>query len=230
MNENRNMPKLIPAILETEVDEIVSKVHLLRQHPDLFYRAQLDVVDGVFTKGKTVEDPNLIPNLLVDTEAHLMVSHPDVIIRSWMRHPSIKRITVQVEAAGNIREVIERVKSKGKEISLACNPETPFQIFEPYVDQIDGVLFLGVTPGKQGQPMQTDVIEKIKEMKKRFPGVPIAIDGGVNLETVSRVIQAGADEIIIGSAIWKADDPVSALRQFSQIMQGSADGSSSPTP
>ncbi len=212
------MAKLIPAILEAEVEAIVSKAQILQQHPDLFYRAQLDVVDGTFAKGKTVEDPNAIPDLKIDTEVHLMVMHPDVILRGWIKHPSIKRLVVHVEAAGNIQEVIDRVRASGKEISLACNPDTPFQIFEPYMNKIDGVLLLSVTPGKQGQPMQTDVLEKIKEIKKRFSQVSVAIDGGVNLENIDRVIQAGADDIIVGSGIWKQEQPEAALRQFHQLL------------
>lgn len=214
------MAKLLPAILEADVEAIVSKAQILQQHPNFFYRAQLDVVDGAFTKGKTVEDPNLIPDLKIDTEVHLMVMHPDVILRSWIKHPNIKRLVVHVEAVGNIQEVIDRVKASGKEISLACNPDTPFQIFEPYMHKVDGVLLLGVTPGKQGQPMQTDVIEKLKEIKKRFPQAQVAVDGGVSLENLSRVLRAGADEIIVGSAIWKQADPAAALQQFHQLVSG----------
>lgn len=214
------MPNLIPAILEAEVEAIISKAQILQQHPSLYYRAQLDVVDGTFTKGKTVEDPNTIPDLKLDTEVHLMVMHPDVILRSWIKHPNVKRLIVHVEGAGNIQAVIDRVKASGKEISLACNPDTPFQIFEPYLNQIDGVLLLSVTPGKQGQPMQTDVLEKIKEIKKRFPQVSVAIDGGVNLENLPRVLKSGVDDIIVGSAIWKQADPQAALQQFHQLISG----------
>lgn len=216
------MAKLIPAILEADVESIVSKAKVLQANRNLFYRAQLDVVDGTFTTGKTVEDPNSIPDLQVDTEVHLMVMHPDVILRGWIKHPSIKRLVVHVESAGNIQEVIDRVVSSGKEISLACNPETPFQIFEPYIQKVNGVLLLSVTPGKQGQPMQTDVLEKVKEIKKRFPHIPVAIDGGVNRENIDRVVQAGADEIIVGSAIWKQADPAMALEQFQLLVQGQA--------
>lgn len=216
------MAKLIPAILESDVHAILSKTQMLQQHKDLFYRIQLDVVDGVFTKGKTVEDPNLIPDLNIDTEVHLMVMHPDVILRSWIKHPSIKRLIIHIETVGNVQEVIDRVRAGGKEISLACNPDTPFQALEPYMDKIDGVLLLSVTPGKQGQPMQTDVIEKLKEIKKRFPKTSVAIDGGVNAETIGRVLRAGGDDVIVGGAIWSQDNPELALRQFHQILSEQA--------
>lgn len=208
------MAKLIPAILETDVAAVVEKAQWLQKRQEFFYRAQIDVVDGTFAPGKTFDDPGALPELGIELEVHLMVMHPELVLRGWLRHPNIKRIIVHLEAAEQVAAMVTRTHAAGKEFALALNPHSVARTLDPYLDQVDGVLMLSVTPGKQGQPMQTDVLEEIKELQRTHPSISICIDGGVNMETVGRALKAGATEIVVGSGIWKAPEPEAALKQF----------------
>lgn len=206
------MAKLLPAILESDLRTIQEKVNWLLERRQLFWRVQLDVMDGTFTQVTSFHDARALPDLGLDCEAHLMVNHPDLILRGWLKHPNVKRIIVHVESLVNLENLITQVHVAHKEISLACSPDTPSRIFDPYMSHIDGVLLLAVHPGKQAQPMNLDVLEKVKEIKAKAPDLSICIDGGVNTDTLERVLQTGLDEVVMGSAIWKAADQAQALQ------------------
>lgn len=206
------MSHLLPAILEHDLSGVLEKIELLKVHKELFWRVQIDVVDGIFARGKTFDDPRSLPELGLDLEVHMLVNHPELMMRGWLKHPDVKRIIVHADSAGPIEQLITQIHEAGKEISLACNPETPSRVFEPFVTKVDGILLLSVTPGKQGQPMNKDVLEKARELKKNWPTVPLCLDGGINMETLNRVLRSQIDDLVIGSAIWSAPKPEQALQ------------------
>lgn len=206
------MTHLIPAILEPDLKGVTEKLVWLKAHQGLFWRAQIDVMDGTFTQATSFNDPRALPEMGVDCEVHLMVMHPELLLRGWLKHPNVKRVIIHAESTGHFPSLITQVHMAGKEISLACNPETPSRIFEDYLDLIDGILLLAVEPGQQGQSMNTDVLEKAKELTKQASHLPLCIDGGVNPETLLRVIQSGFQDIVVGSAIWEAASSEEALK------------------
>lgn len=208
------MRHLLPAVLEQDLAAIIEKASWLKGQQSLFWRMQLDVMDGTFTQGKTFHDARALPELGVDSEVHLMVMHPELVLRGWLKHPNIKRVIVHTESTANLPSLITQVHLAGKEIALACNPDTPSRIFEEYIDLIDGILLLAVVPGKQGQSMNSDVLEKAKELARRAPQLPLCIDGGVNGDTLDRVLEAGFTDIVVGSGIWRAASPETALKSL----------------
>lgn len=204
------MAHLIPAILEPNLQSVVDKLTWLKAWPR-FWRAQIDVMDGTFTPGKSFNEPRDLPVIGVDCEVHLMVMHPELVLRGWVKHPDVKRVIIHAESTGHLPSLITQIHLAGKEVSLACNPETPSRIFDDYLDLIDGILLLAVEPGRQGQSMNTDVLEKAKELRQRAPHLPLCIDGGVNPETLGRVLALGIQDIVVGSAIWDAPAPEEVL-------------------
>lgn len=208
------MRHLLPAILEPDLKSILEKVAWLKTQTGFFWRMQLDVMDGTFTPGETFHDARALPDLGVESEVHLMVRHPELVLRAWLKHPNIKRVIIHVESTDNLVALIEQVHAAGKEISVAANPDTPSRQLEPYLEKIDGLLLLAVVPGKQGQSMNSDVLEKAKELVRRAPHVPLCIDGGVNEDTLGRVLDAGFTDIVVGSGIWRADSPETAIKSL----------------
>ncbi len=127
------------------------------------------------------------------------------------------RIVLHVEAKGNILEAIEKLKGK-VEIGLALNIDTSLDVLEAYKNKIQYIQLMGIdNVGFQGQAFDEKVIAKIKEVKEKYPGVLVQIDGGVNQETAPLLKAAGADRLIIGSAIFESENIVQTIEEFKSI-------------
>lgn len=212
------MLKLLPAVLETSNDAIVQKVRQLLPYKSQFARIQLDVTDGQFVSSRTVDDPYSIPDLGTEIEAHLMIKHPEMVLRGWLQRTDVRRLIVHAETVINMEDVITRVKKAGKEIGIALRPETPSRVLEPWLDHIDAAIFLSVQPGRQGGVFISDVLEKVREIKKRHPRMVVALDGGLNEYTLPDAIEAGADEFVVGSALWNAGSLTDALQKIQTVL------------
>ncbi len=175
---------------------------------------QLDVMDGQFVSNATYNSTEGLEDLGIDIEAHLMISHPEFHISKWSL-PCIKRIIVHQEAAGNLQEIIRLAKKSGQEVGVAINPGTGTNEIEEYLDDLDMVLVMGVTPGFSGQDFNSDVLEKIKHLKKVKPELTIQVDGGVNMKTVSTLKNAGVDVIAANSVLFK--DPANIEYTIKQL-------------
>lgn len=205
-----NPISVVPAILETDFDAIVKKAQAAKAFSPI---AQLDVMDGIFVPNTTFADPSKIAEIDYVFELHLMITKPDIFIASW-DIPNVKRIIFHYEAAANVQQVIDTVKKMGKEVGIALNPGTPSHALDDVIDQIDMVLVMGVQPGFSGQKFEYDVLEKMKELKGMRSDIVIAVDGGVNMWTRDRIIEAGATVLDANSVIWGAPDPVAAYNEL----------------
>ncbi len=162
----------------------------------------IDVMDGKFVNNtkftkEMVKDIISISKKKIDL--HLMVEDLDLIKEYALLKPDM--LTFHVEVIDDFK-IIDYVKSHGIKVGLAINPETKIDKLAQFVDDIDLVLFMSVTPGEGGQEFKEEVIDKIINFKKLAPkDLIISIDGGVNNKTVSLCKYAGCDMVVSGSFI-----------------------------
>lgn len=176
----------------------------------------VDVMDGRFVDNKkfpleVVKDVKQISKKPLDI--HLMVENYDLIKEYAKLTPEY--LTFHVEIIDDY-SLIDYVKSLGIKVGLAINPETDIKYLVPYLDDIDLVLFMSVTPGAGGQEFKEEVVEKIKELKKIAPSdLIVSVDGGVNGKTISLCKYAGCDMVVAGSYITNSinyDEKINSLK------------------
>jgi len=129
-----------------------------------------------------------------------------------------KRIIVHIETIKDFNLLYNETKKEGTELGLAICPETSIKQLYPYINKISFVLILGVTPGPSGQEFETYVLDKIKELKRKYPKVKLEVDGGINLENVKNICETGADYLAVGSYIFDSPKPLEALNILKQTI------------
>jgi len=219
--------QIIPAILPKDFKDLEGHV---AQVKGLVSLVQIDICDGQFTPQAswpyrkhdsnfdaiTKEDRGLPFWEEVEYEFDLMVNKPEDVVLDYVV-AGASRIVLHVEAKGNILEAIEKLKGK-VEIGLALNIDTSLDVLEAYKNKIQYIQLMGIdNVGFQGQAFDEKVIAKIKEVKEKYPGVLVQIDGGVNQETAPLLKAAGADRLIIGSAIFESENIVQTIEEFKSI-------------
>lgn len=224
------MVEIIPAILVDDFDELQNQIELVKFGTK---RIQIDVCDGQMTPSATWpyrkpdnnfemlirEDQSMPAWETVDYEFDLMVNHPEKVVDDWVS-VGASRIIIHIESKGNIKEAVDKLVGR-VEIGIALNIDTPVKMISDTMinDQIQFIQLMGIDHiGFQGQEFDAKVLEKIKEVKKIYPDLPISIDGGVNLDTAQDLIDAGADRLVVGSAIMNAENPIGALEEFQAMV------------
>ncbi|MFC1511251.1 ribulose-phosphate 3-epimerase, partial [Candidatus Margulisiibacteriota bacterium] len=194
----------------------------------------IDVMDGHFVPNVTigplvVKAVRKITKLPLDV--HLMIENPDKYIpdfaKALLRPPGFGGqagadiITIHVEASGNIREDIGKIRENNVKPGLVVNPATPVEKVFPFLDQIAMVLLMSVNPGFEGQKFMPEVLPRIRELKSLVVSrkllVDIEVDGGINLETAPQVVKAGANILVAGSAIFYAKDYKAVIQKMKSL-------------
>ena len=171
----------------------------------------VDVMDGIFVPSISFGMP-VIKAIRKCTkkifDVHLMIMEPIRYIEDFVKSGA-DMITVHVEACEDVRATIKKIKSFGIRAGITLNPATPLSEIEPYLDMVDMALVMSVNPGFGGQKYIETSTEKIKTLNdicsKRGLNIDIEVDGGINLDNVNEVINAGANVIVAGSAIFRGD-------------------------
>ncbi|MES2315047.1 MAG: hypothetical protein V4524_03895 [Patescibacteria group bacterium] len=221
------MTEIIPAILVDDFEELQDKIELIKLNTK---RIQIDICDGQFTPSPTWpyrkpdntfemlirEDESLPAWDKIDYEFDLMLNKPEEVVDDWVS-VGANRIVLHAEAKGDLKLAIEKLQSR-VEIGLALNIDTPIASVSEHIPNVQFIQLMGIDHiGFQGQDFDSKVLDKIKEVKKAYPDMPISIDGGVNLDTAQDLINAGADRLVIGSAILNAESPLNALEEFQSL-------------
>lgn len=201
--KNFSKVKIVPAILETNIDAVYRKLSLVEGLADW---VQLDIMDGAFVAEKSFDLNEFDKNRYgFFYEAHLMVSDPFSYLDTCER-VGIDRVLFHWESMRNVerakdfcRESVER----GMRVGIALNPETAISEIIDLASHIDSILLMGVHPGKSGQDMLPNVMERIREVRSLFPlRVSLEIDGGVTEENFSDCLSVGVERVVMGSAIF----------------------------
>lgn len=168
---------------------------------------QIDIADGDFVDATTwshnhAEEIQALLPFNLQVELHLMVRNPLEELKKWQKIEQVIRILVHYESVQNLHDILPTLHAYGWEIGIAINPNTPLWVLDPYLKEIKTVLFMGVMPGKQGQEFDASILQKIIDLRARGDNHFIEIDGGVNENTIPDILDAGADAICPGSAIF----------------------------
>jgi len=203
------MNNIIPTIFaknKKEFDERLKK--LARVSRSL----QIDFMDGKFVPGKSVQlkDIKKLPKNHV-FEAHLMVKNPEGYI-SKLKAKGFKRVIFHFNSGDNVK-AIAKIKDAEMKAFMAVNPESKTKDFCYLFSLVDGILVMGVHPGKEHQKFIPETLKKVKEIRK-LTNKPIQVDGGVNLETISKLRKAGATIFNSGSFVSEAEKPREALMKL----------------
>ncbi|MDD2211886.1 MAG: ribulose-phosphate 3-epimerase [Clostridia bacterium] len=180
----------------------------------------IDVMDGHFVPNLTV-GPVVIKALRSQSQllfdVHLMIENPELYLRDF-RRAGADLITVHAETCPHLHRTIQMIKDLGAKAGVALNPHTPLQVVEYLLEDLDLVLLMTVNPGFGGQHFIPAVLPKIKLLKQwaqeRNPDLYIQVDGGINRETAPLVVQAGANVLVAGSAVFNNPDPAQAVAQL----------------
>lgn len=196
---------IIPSILIKTEQEFLTQTAAVSE---VLPMIQLDIADGNFVPNITWAEPDVVAeNLEIDCELHLMVSNPLEEARRWEYVPQVKRVLFHYESTDNPADVLGAIQSYGWQASMVLNPETPITVIDPLIEYLDGVMFMGVKPGKQGQSFIPETLDRIKATREKYPNLFISLDGAVNEDTITDIVKSGVSAVCPGSAIFGNDKP-----------------------
>lgn len=219
MQSSKLIP-IVPAIIpvsEADLKESLKRVAWSSE-------VQIDVVDGkavpfVSWPFDPEGDPLAIKKEIEEftVEVDLMTEKPLSAAEKWLK-AGVDMLVFHLENI-SLADFSFFTKETKASIGISALNDTPFSVLEEYLEEADYVQLMGISKiGTQGQPFDERVLERIKKIKKLFPQKPISIDGSVNKETVSRLVEAGASRLIVGSAIVKKQDTFSAYEELCSLV------------
>jgi ribulose-phosphate 3-epimerase len=148
-------------------------------------------------------------------DVHLMISNPDKYIKDFIKAGS-SILSVHAETCPHLQRTINHIRELGIKPAVVLNPSTSLSTLEYILEEVDMVLLMTVNPGFGGQKFITSMIPKIKKVRKlideKHLSVELEVDGGINLDNISKVVNAGADVIVAGSAVFKSKDCKETVR------------------
>ena len=214
------MIKLAPSILSADCARLLEDVKKVEKAGCEYLH--IDVMDGHFVPNITL-GPAIVKSLRKDVnmvfDAHLMIENPDNYIKEFA-DAGCDIIVVHQEACTHLHRTIQNIKSHGVKAGVALNPATPIETIKYVLEDVDMVLLMSVNPGFGGQSYIPVVTKKIKELRALIDemglDIDIEVDGGVKPSNISEVVNAGANVIVAGSAIFNAgdiDEAVKSLRE-----------------
>lgn len=208
---------IIPGIFEKDFEEIKNKVKLIDEVAPLI---QIDFADGKLVDGQTFLDISKLEKIETKAEfdIHLMVSNPTDFVMKKVKN--ITKVCTQIEVnPHHIMGFIMMTKKVGYKIGLSIEYKTPTEILDQYVSKIDYVQFMTITPGGSGRPFNEETLKKISDFRAQYKQIPIQVDGGINEETLLKVLKAGANDAVMTSEIFWAQNPKEAFNKFKKIME-----------
>ena len=215
------MIKIAPSILSADFSSLKTELEKIEKSgADMVH---LDIMDGHFVPPITIGAivvSALRPHSKLPFDTHLMVSNPDSHIESFVEAGS-DSITIHAEAAKNLEASLARIRSLGARAGVSISPETDESVIINILDKVDMVLIMTVRPGYGGQKYIEGMEKKIRNVRDAANrlGLPldIQVDGGINSETIKKVVAAGANVIVTGSAFFNSKDPA----EFVSLLKGS---------
>lgn len=211
--------QLAPSILGADFAHLGQSVSQLEQGGA--HLLHVDVMDGVFVPNLTIGPPvvaALAKATTLPLDCHLMVADPTLLVPLFAKAGAAS-ITVHVESTHHLDRLLQLIREQGCKVGVSLNPATPLQMIELVLDQLDLVLIMSVNPGFGGQKMLPYCLDKVRRLREMRPDLDIQIDGGIKLDNIDLALEAGASNIVVGSAIFDADDVAGETAKFVEKLQ-----------
>jgi ribulose-phosphate 3-epimerase len=209
---------IAPSILSADFSRLGEEIQAVeRGGADLLH---VDVMDGHFVPNITVGLPVVKAIARVTTlriDAHLMISEPGRYAVEFA-NAGANMVSVHVEADAHLHRTVMAIKAAGAQAGAVINPATPLESLQEILEFVDFVLIMSVNPGFGGQQFIPTALDKVRRLRRLIDqrGLPvrIEIDGGIDLNNIQQVVEAGAEIIVAGSAVFGAEDPATAVREL----------------
>ena len=206
------MIKVAPSILSADFVNLERDIRKLKECGADY--VHVDVMDGLFVPNISIGIPVVsairkITDLPLDV--HLMIQQPIRYVEQFCdAGADILTIHAEADTVENNQKALRMIREKGVRAAVSIKPGTPISALEPYMELMDMILVMTVEPGFGGQKFMEDMMEKVRALRKlmdvRMSGVELEVDGGVNLDTGKICVDAGANVLVAGSALFKVPD------------------------
>ena len=217
------MKSLSPSLLSADFSKLAEEIKAVEEGGAKYIH--LDIMDGHFVPNLTFGAPVLrsirsVTNMVFDV--HLMVDNPEKYFVDFA-NAGADILNVHVEACTDLGKIVDTIHSLNCKAGVTVRPDTPIEAVASVLDKVDMILVMTVYPGFSGQKFIPEALDKIpvlvKARKERNLNFDIQIDGGVSLSNLREVLNAGADSIVAGSAVFGSEDPKKAAEEFVSIIK-----------
>jgi ribulose-phosphate 3-epimerase len=213
--------KIAPSILAADFANIQRDVEMInRSEADWFH---IDIMDGVFVPNISFGFPVMSAIKQYASkplDVHLMISDPDRYITAFKK-AGADVLTVHYEACTHLHRTIQAIKAEGMKAGVALNPHTPVQVLKDVIEELDLVCVMSVNPGFGGQKFIRNTFTKVRELKSMILNSEstaiIEIDGGVGTDNAKLLVDCGADVLVAGSSVFKAENPFKTIEQLKKL-------------
>jgi ribulose-phosphate 3-epimerase len=213
--------EIAPSILASNFSKLGEEIGAVEQGgADVIH---VDVMDGRFVPNISIGIPvveSLRKATRLPLDVHLMIDRPERYVEEFVR-AGASRVLVHQEATPHLDRALAMIREAGAEAGAAINPATPVAMLTEVLDKVDTVLVMSVNPGFGGQKFIPNTIEKIRTLNQwraRYNAAfRIEVDGGVELENIAELAQAGANTFVAGTSIFHTPDPAAAARQLRKL-------------
>ena len=211
------MIRVAPSMLSADFLHLEKDIDLVNQHADLFH---LDVMDGVFVPNISFGFPiveAIAKKSAKPLDVHLMIVQPEKYVDRFAK-VGADMISFHVNATEDPTAVLAQIHSHGVQAGLVINPDLPVESLFPYLKDCDFVMLMSVFAGFGGQKFIEDTYERVRALKAEIQRqgleLPIEVDGGVSAANSKELSEAGAEILVAGSAVFKAEDPAAVIQQM----------------
>ncbi len=206
---------IIPSIIAKNFEAVKAK---LVQLEGIAAWAQLDVMDGRFVLPTTwdVAEDLVMVDGRIRLEAHLMINGPEERVSDWAQY--VDRVLVHYEATTHCPEIAASFTNSHCQFGVVLNFDTPIDVLTEFESTLSLVQLMSIKElGHYGAPLDEGIYDRIRQVKNDFPHLKISVDGGVKMANAAKLLAAGADNLVIGSALWDAADLLGTFKQFEDL-------------
>lgn len=208
--------QIIPALLPKNQTDLNTQ---MKQLIGVVSYVQVDVCDGVFVPSKT-QFQNLASLEVIEYELDLMIDKPERTLQEYIEMQPA-RIVIHLESVSDhVRLFLALEQIRGIiEIGLCISNDTPEAVLEKYLDDVDFIQVMGIAEiGVQGNPFDERCIDRIAYLHRKYPDMPISVDGSVNADTIKRLADAGATRFVAGSAVFGTKDVAGNIEKLESLI------------